>query len=64
MKKIFLIMFMLVLASVSTSAFDEIWSAVYNGPGDRYDCAYYVGVDGAGDVYVTGQSYGSGTRND
>jgi hypothetical protein len=36
------------------------WAHRYNGPGDNSDFATQVAVDGGGDVYVTGFSYGDG----
>jgi hypothetical protein len=43
---------------------NEIWSAVYDGPGHDIDQAINVDVDADGYVYVTGRSYGAGTLDD
>ena len=42
----------------------EQWTQRYNGPENGDDEAYYIAVDILGNVYVTGQSYGSGTNFD
>ncbi len=47
-----------------SSSGTEQWVARYNGPGNFYDSAYGIGVDGAGNVYVTGHGKGVGTDDD
>jgi hypothetical protein len=41
-----------------SSAGLPLWTNSYNGPGNSYDCAYAVTVDGSNNVIVTGSSYG------
>ncbi len=40
------------------------WVARYDGPGSFTDYPYSIAVDANGSVFVTGESYGSGTNED
>ncbi len=46
------------------SAGVEQWVQIYDGPGNGDDGAWPLAVDGQGNVYVTGYSYGLGTQCD
>jgi uncharacterized delta-60 repeat protein len=43
---------------------DTAWVRFYDGPDGMHDLATALQVDGAGNVYVTGQSTGAGTGDD
>ena len=43
---------------------DTLWVRRYNGPTDSSDGANDIAVDDNGNVYVTGNSWGSGTNRD
>jgi uncharacterized delta-60 repeat protein len=42
----------------------EQWASEYSGPGNDEDIAHDIVVDMSGNVFVTGNSYGSGTLSD
>lgn len=43
---------------------NEVWSAVYNSPVNKNEFAYDLEVDARGNIYITGNSEGSGTNRD
>ncbi len=61
MKIIFAFTIVIALPMLS---FGQIWVARYNGPGNDYDKAAGIAIDGSSNIYVTGTSWGAGTYND
>ncbi len=62
--KTFLVVFLVLATSVASAKVHEVWVARYDGPGNDTDEATALAVDADGNIYVTGESYGSGTRGD
>ena len=51
-------------AQVFAQYVDTAWVRRYNGPANSFDGAWALAMDGSGNIYVTGQSIGSGTSDD
>lgn len=56
-----LIVAVLILITIT---FSQTWVARYNGPANGEDLANGIAVDDAGNIYVTGTSWGTETGND
>ena len=64
MKTILLFILICIFSTQLISQVSTVWEKRYNGPGNSYDEATSIYVDGAGNVYVAGASTGSGTGQD
>ncbi len=68
-KKVILSYYLILVMSLITflvsldipSQVTEEWATRYNGPGNDEDRAQAIATDSSGNIYITGQSYGSGT---
>jgi hypothetical protein len=63
-KKLFIFVTLFLVCIPAFAQADTTWVRRYNGPLNNLDDAYAITVDGSGNVYVTGQSFGSGTHLD
>ncbi len=63
MKKIIYTLLLLAIACIANAQVTQEWVATYNGPGNYEDLGFST-VDGSGNVYVTGLSWGNGTERD
>ncbi|GAF95336.1 unnamed protein product, partial [marine sediment metagenome] len=62
--KTFLVVFLVLATSVASAKVHEVWVARYDGAGNSGDRANALAVDADGNVYVTGQSRGTGYNDD
>jgi uncharacterized delta-60 repeat protein len=53
-----------ILTIAYSSAGVPLWTNRYNGPGNDYDSSWNLAVDASGNIYVAGDSYGSGSDYD
>jgi uncharacterized delta-60 repeat protein len=60
----YIIVLIILFAICLVPAQTERWVYQYNGLGDSPDCAYSIVQDQEGNLFLAGDSYGTGTEND
>ncbi len=66
-RTIFIFALSFIMFLVTLDMFSQVveqWIARYNGPGNSSDKSYALAIDSAGNVYIAGDSIGSGTKHD
>lgn len=61
------LIFIFFTVFIITAEYSQVnleWAKTYNGPGNAYDEATGIAIDGSGNIYITGGSRGSGTSLD
>jgi uncharacterized delta-60 repeat protein len=64
MVKVLVVLILIIFVSTTNSQVSQVWVATYDGPSTSTDRGNAIAADMYGNVYVTGDSRGSGTNSD
>lgn len=64
MKTKYAFLLILLLYTINSSNYSQVWLSSYNGPANGDDKGSAMKIDAAGNVYITGYSTGIGTSKD